>query len=147
MGYTKDVFTGAGEFFVIATDTMPEYPSSSITEIKQRLIEGMIQFMNGDPEEPDDNFDCGYTSDDVDRCSSIIDAYLNDVAAKKGAAESEILIAIKTAVLQLNDLNDKCGGGLIETDQREDLCEILLVAAQQNGLTTTEDVTEEWREW
>lgn len=132
---------------VIAKDIMPEYQPTPIAEVKQRLIDAMIEFMDGDPEQPNKDFDCGYTREDVDRCSSIIDSYLSDVAAKNGADDSEILLAVKTAVLQLNELNDNCGGGLIETDQREDLCELILVAAQQNGLTTTDDVTEEWREW
>ncbi len=132
---------------VIATDIMPEYQPTPIAEVKQRLIDGMIEFIDGDPELPDDDFDCGYTRADVDRCSSIIDAYLSELAANNGAGEAAIILTIKKAVLQLNELNDECGGGLIETDQREDLCELLLVAARQNGLSTTDDVTEEWREW
>lgn len=126
---------------------MPEYAPTPISELKQRLLDGMIEFMGGDPDEPDDGFDCGYTTEDVDHCSSIVDAYLHDVAAANSASESDILLLVKDVVLKINELNANCGHGLIETDQREDLCEIILVAAQQNGLTTTDDVTEEWREW
>lgn len=126
---------------------MPEYQPMPIDEVKRRLLNGMIAFMDGDDEEPDDAFDCGYTREDVDRCSSMIDAYLNDVTENRGAGDSEIVLAVKKVVLGLNELNNNCGGGLIETDQREDLCQIILMAAQENGLTTTDDVTEQWREW
>lgn len=50
-------------------------------------------------------------------------------------------------VLKLNKLKEKCGGSIIETDQREDLCQIILVAARRAGLKTEEDMTEEGREW
>ncbi len=59
----------------------------------------------------------------------------------------QILAAAKQAVLNLNALNKECGGRLIETDQREDLCELILVAAKLAGLESDEDITEEWREW
>jgi hypothetical protein len=66
-------------------------------------------------------------------------------AAASGPNGIELLI--KETVVRLNDLNDRCGGALIETDQREDLCQIILVAARGAGLTTLADVTEAWREW
>ena len=53
----------------------------------------------------------------------------------------------KEAVLELNVLNDKCGEGLIETDQREAICQLLLVSAQDAGVGTDDDITEEWRRW
>jgi hypothetical protein len=105
----------------------------------------MMAYMEGHGEEPD--FDCGYTQSDVTRCATIVDGYLVDVASKKEAGDDQLIAAIKNVVLELNDLNDRCGGRLIETDQREDLCQIILVAAQENGLATKEDVTEEWRKW
>ncbi len=54
---------------------------------------------------------------------------------------------MRQVVLDLNGLNEESGGGLIETDQREGLCQLILVAALHAGLKTDEDVTEEWREW
>jgi hypothetical protein len=39
-------------------------------------------------------------------------------------------------------------GLLIETDQREQLCELIIAAAQRAGLVSdVYDITEEWREW
>ncbi|MGD1928940.1 MAG: hypothetical protein ACFB12_08510 [Leptolyngbyaceae cyanobacterium] len=124
---------------------MSELPATPVTEMRQRLLEGMVSFMEGNDNEPD--FDCDYTQADIDRCAAIVDAYLADIAANTDPDEDQLRFVIKKAVLQLNDLNNRCGGSLIETDEREDLGEIILVAAQECGLTTTEDVTEEWRDW
>ena len=56
--------------------------------------------------------------------------------------------AVKTAVVKLNKLNDRCDGSLIETDQREQLCELIITAARGAGLSSDKyDITEEWREW
>ena len=126
-------------------ETMPELPAKPITEVRRCLLERMVSFMEGDENEPD--FDCGYTQADIAQCAAIVDAYLADIAANTDPDEDQLRFIIKKAVLQLNDLNDSCGGSLIETDEREDLCEIILVAAQACGLTTTPDITEEWRDW
>ena len=126
---------------------MLEDPSSPIADVKRRLIDGMLEFMQGDTEVPNDEFDCGYKQSDVDQFGSIVDTYLDDVSGKSGSGDTEIVLAVKQVVLALNSLNRRCGGRLIETDQREDLCELILTAARQSGLTTTRDITEEWREW
>ncbi len=124
---------------------MPEFPDESVAEVKQRLLDGMVSFMQGDAEEPD--FDCGYTQEDIDRCGAIVAGYLAAIASIAPSSEGDIRLAVKKVVLELNELNDNCGGGLIETDQREDLCQIILMAAKGCGLKTSDDITEEWREW
>jgi predicted transcriptional regulator len=97
----------------------------------------------------DPDFDAGYTQADVDRCARIVDDLL--AALERAPAEKKqefILKAMKSAVVKLNKLNDRCDGQLIETDQREQLCELMITAAQRAGLVSTVyDITEEWREW
>jgi hypothetical protein len=45
-------------------------------------------------------------------------------------------------------LNEQCDGSMIETDQREQLCELLITAASNAGLVSTQyDITEKWRDW
>lgn len=111
---------------------------------KERIVSGMIDFMSAG----DDDFDCGYTEADVRKCDKILQEYVENLQ-KFGttATEPQLLECIKKAVLALNKLNEDAGGGLIETDQREDLCEYILFAAKQSGLQSDGDVTEEWREW
>lgn len=57
----------------------------------------------------------------------------------------------KFLLLQFNWLshfNKQCGEVLIETSQREDICEIIIMASHLKGYNDmSEDITEEWREW
>jgi len=47
-----------------------------------------------------------------------------------------------------NKLNGECDYSLIETDQREDLCELITSAADHAGLeSSVYDIIEEWRDW
>lgn len=56
--------------------------------------------------------------------------------------------SVKNVVLGLNDLNEKCGHELIETDQREQIADIIILAGHlKNYNTRNEDITEDWREW
>lgn len=126
---------------------MPEFPDEPLDNVRRRLLDGMIEYMEPDEEEPDDDWDCGYTERDVERCGTIVDDYLTAIDELDGRSQEAIAAEIRKVVLALNGLNRDCDGGLIETDQREDLCQIILVAAKQAGLSSDEDVTEEWREW
>ena len=97
----------------------------------------------------DPDFDAEYTQVDIDRCAKIIDGFLASLEdIPKGKEHGSILKAVKAAVTKLNKLNDRCDGTLIETDQREQLCELIITAAKRAGLVSSVyDITEEWREW
>ena len=127
-----------------------------LMNLKQRAMDEMVSYMKfgaaedeNDPEY-DPDFDAGYTQKHVDECGEIIDDLFSALSALPDTNRSdEIRKAVKWAVVKLNKLNDKCDGSLIETDQREDLCALLLGAAKTAGLDSAdgEDITEEWREW
>lgn len=119
---------------------MPTWPKRSIADLRTRLLDSMHCYA-------DAVVDCGYTDEDVDCCASILDNYLASVNSGSAITELEIREAVKKAVLDLNALNSRCGGNLIETDQREAICEIILASAQNAGIGTNDDITEEWREW
>lgn len=119
----------------------------TLLNIRKRLLDSMIDFMEPDEELYDPDHDCGYSRADVDRCAVIIDAYLKSVVTTSASGETEILRAVRRTVEELNALNDSCDGCLIETDQREDLCALILAAAKNAGLESDDDVTEQWREW
>lgn len=118
---------------------------AELREIKERLLDGMLSYM--EREEGEDDFD-DYSEEDVEKCASILERYLYSVLAPSmhGKIE-EILAAVKAAVLELNNLNEQCEHSLIETDQREDICELIIQAASLAGLEGDSDVTEEWRDW
>ena len=87
------------------------------------------------------------TAVEINELLAIVDAFVTNMTKSSTLTEQAIRDAVKQAVLALNALNKRCNGNLIETDQREDICELILVAAAQAGLHTDEDITEEWREW
>lgn len=132
---------------------MSKSPSPEILSLKEDLIAGMTGRLtedeSGDEGAGQSAFDAGYTKADVQRCAAIVDHYLAAVADCDGAEDdAAIMEVVKEAVLELNALNDSCDGNLIETDQRELLCELIVTAAQEAGLETeVYDITEEWREW
>lgn len=127
---------------------------ASILALKHYLLEEMTHFMlfggaadENDPDyEPD--FDAGYTAEHVARCGKIIDQYLKQLETANADPQA-IMNAVKTAVLDLNTLNESCEHCLIETEQREQLYELISMAAGDTGLEIDEaqDLTEEWREW
>lgn len=112
--------------------------------VRQRLLDDMLAFMQDEQGLPREGF-TDYSEADVEECARIVDSYLQEMSGTRDRAA--ILKSIERTVLRLNDLNSRCGGCLIETGQREDLCEIILVAARQAGSGTDEDLTEAWREW
>lgn len=93
-------------------------------------------------------FGACYTQADIDQCDRILDAFLTALDSEsRPAAPEKIGAIVKLAVLALNDLNDECEGNLIETDQREHLCDIFTRAANKTGLDSDEDITQAWRAW
>jgi hypothetical protein len=123
--------------------SMPNVPEESLAAVRARLQAGMIGYLE-DEDDDDDDGDAPYTRADIDECMRIVDTYLVEV---RRTAPTGLLPLVRDAVLRLNALNDRCEGALIETDQREDLCQILLVAARSAGMKEQGDVTEPWREW
>jgi hypothetical protein len=129
--------------------------NSRIQALKDELLTDMLDYMKHggaedetDPEY-DPEFDAGYTQQHIDHCSKILDDYFGELArAPQDNKKAAITAAVRNTVLALNTLNEDCDMGLIETDQRELLCEIILSAAHEAGLPhTSGDITEEWREW
>jgi hypothetical protein len=119
---------------------MNKSDTQKLETIKARLIEGMTDYIaDGDD---------SYTKADIKKCDKILQQFMTRLGnLRASATEAEILDCVKQAVLDLNALNSSVDGCLIETDQREDLCEYILFAAKQSGLKKDGDVTEEWREW
>ena len=61
--------------------------------------------------------------------------------------KEEIVERARELVVSLNELNRRCAGTLIESDQREAICGMIIAASQHAGYPDAEDFTEEWREW
>lgn len=113
-------------------------------EMKGRIIDGMSGSM-----EDEEEFDAAYTRQDIDRCDEILMTFLAGVFEPGVYADNDrIMAVVEEAVLALNVLNEECDQALIDTDQREGICELIIHAAADAGLKSEEhDITEEWREW
>ena len=57
------------------------------------------------------------------------------------------MATVKDTILALNALNETCEHSLIETDQREEICDLIIKAALSVGVGNGDDITEEWRDW
>jgi len=114
--------------------------TAELNHLQSRLVHEMETYMEEVGEE------CGYTTEDIDASTAVLAAY---VATLSGPANPESIIAeVQKTVMKLNAISEKCHAGLIETDQREMICEIINQAAEYAGLPVgSDDLTEEWREW
>jgi hypothetical protein len=122
-----------------------------VQQLKRELTDDMINYMkfDGAEHENEPNFDVGYTPQHVDQCGEILETFFQMIGRISELERNlAILDAVKATVLDLNQLNSECDCGLIETGEREQLCEIILLAARKAGLVSSQDdITEEWREW
>jgi hypothetical protein len=129
--------------------------TQNILKLKQAFIQHLSEHLrlgaaeNEDDPSYDPAVDSDYTQEHINRCETLLDDFFAALAMPPTTGQQDyILKAVKTVVLELNELNDDCGGALIETSEREQLCDIIIAAAQDAGLETDEeDVTYEWREW
>lgn len=116
-----------------------------ISVIKNRALEGMQHHLQTCQAE---GRSAGYTEDDIQQCEAILTKYFADIDAAEENNEVEVMAAVKDAVQALNLLYAACDGRLIETDQREDLTTVLILAAASRGVGDgSTDFTEQWRQW
>lgn len=87
-----------------------------------------------------------YSQKDIDECISILSEYTTNIL--KTHSREEAMLIVKSTVLKLNALNELCDLSLIETNEREQITEIIILASHKMKYNSlNEDITEEWREW
>lgn len=117
---------------------------ADLNQIKADLLDRMREYMadvSGDGDDP------GYTEADIAKCEYVLGSFLAKVHSAGVGNSASVMAAVREAVLSLNALNESCDNSLIETDQREQICELIIQAAAAAGVGSGEDITEEWREW
>jgi hypothetical protein len=130
-----------------------EAPMNVLLAQKQQIIEEMVSYMKyGDADDETDEaydpeFEPGYTQAHINECDSILTDFLGSVNAHFGADTLVLINNVKTVVLALNQLNEKCEQAIIETMERDDICALIDKALKQAGLNLNYDVTEQWREF
>lgn len=87
-----------------------------------------------------------YSQKDVDECAFLLSDYTINIF--KTHSKEEAMPIVKSTILKLNTLNNRCKGSLIETGEREQIAEIIILAGHKMKYNSMdEDITEEWREW
>jgi hypothetical protein len=94
-----------------------------------------------------------YSSENCDDAQAIFDDLITELdELGENASEKAKLKKFEKAVVALNELNDRTEGALIETEEREQLCELVNEIAVQAQLDPTqygdgEGPASEWRDW
>ena len=87
-----------------------------------------------------------YSQNDIEECVSLLSDYTVNIY--KSRSKKEGMQIVKSTIIELNTLNDKCESSLIETNEREQITDIIILASNKMKYNSLqEDITEEWREW
>lgn len=94
-----------------------------------------------------------YSEENCSAAESILDRLITDLnTIGEDAPEEQKVKLFQTAVEDLNELNDANDGCLIETGEREDLCELFDQIAIAAGIDPEkygdgDGIASEWRDW
>jgi hypothetical protein len=94
-----------------------------------------------------------YTEENCEAAKRIMDTLLSDlIALGEDAREEDKMHKFQVAVEALNTLNDETDGSLIETGEREELCDLFCVVAEKADIDPKkygdgEGPASEWRDW
>ncbi len=94
-----------------------------------------------------------YTQENCVRFAKIFDDLIADLIIKgENIPESEKVESFRVAIEATNEFNDEFDGSFIETDEREDLCELTNIITVAAGLNPEnygegEGLASEWRDW
>nr|WP_298828980.1 hypothetical protein [uncultured Planococcus sp.] len=87
-----------------------------------------------------------FTEENIASTEKVLQAYSEGLSHLQNPSDEEIIRKVKETILRLNALNEDYNF-FIETLEREELYDFIMEKAQNAGLETEEDITEEWREW
>jgi len=122
---------------------MSGYVPEEFVMLKGEILDGMVDAIESAGEDAD------YTVVAIDTCATILEDYLEEVFSPSIYGRSKkIMDVVKFTINELNELNDDCNQSLIESEQRDQLRELIVASAAYAGLETEkEDITEDWRAW
>ncbi|MCW3167903.1 hypothetical protein OMO38_05120 [Chryseobacterium sp. 09-1422] len=139
-------------FVALSCDRPKEKVNSSEDKIETKKSttiskeENKISILKNSMLEYMENANPSYTKIDVEECAKILNNYVSEIS--NSGSKDEGLEIVKITVEKLNKLNEKCDFELIETSEREQIAEIIIVESSKKGYNKPEeDITEAWREW
>ncbi|WP_426473866.1 hypothetical protein [Chryseobacterium balustinum] len=109
-------------------------------------LESQIVFLKKSMIEYMETANPSYSKNDIEECEKILNNYLFEISDSKSKEDG--LNIVKKTVEKLNKLNERCNFELIETSEREQIAEIIILGSSKKGYNRPEeDITEKWREW
>ena len=115
--------------------------NAKIAEKKKYLLHWMYDFIDDD-DEP------AYLKQHVEECDQLLTTFIKDVLSEDQNTEfSWVAKQVERLVRALNDLNLKLDHQLIEADQREDICALIVLVMKDAGHRYDGDISEQWRQW
>lgn len=135
---------------VTSVHDRPSYIESLILEDIERAPQNVNQGEHPLPTQEwrirMDDGDGQFTEENLAATEKVLQNYIDELFVLQEPCEEKIIKKVKETVLRLNALNE-IYDFFIETLEREELCDFIIDKAQEAGLETEEDITEEWREW
>lgn len=120
--------------------------TEKITSTGDKEIDNLIVKLKKSMENYMKEANPSYSQKDVNECISLLSNYVINIF--KTHSKDEALLIVKSTVLKLNALNERCDHSLIETNEREQIAEIIILASHKMKYNSlNEDITEKWREW
>lgn len=121
----------------IPTNTESVSQNANLSEDSLPTEEWRIRMDDGDDQ---------FTEENLVATETVLQGYKDRLSHLQEPSEKKIVQEVKEVVLRLNALNEEYDF-FIETLEREELQDFIMEKAQQVGLETEKDITEEWREW
>lgn len=137
--------------FIILISSIAGYFIYSIRTVKitstgDKQIDNLIINLQKSMEKYMKDTKPSYSQTDINECAVLLSDYSRNIF--KTHSKEEALPVVKSTILKLNALNEKCKFSLIETNEREQIVKVVILAGNKMGYNSTEeDITEEWREW
>ena len=115
-------------------------------EQRSKILKHIRSCMDGEPYPDPYAGQFPYTEADVDRCERILDDYTAAMEVCDGSSQ-EIRQLVDAVTAEINQLNEVCNRGLIDTWRREQLCNFINGTAEMAGAKPGEDMTLGQRMW
>jgi hypothetical protein len=115
-------------------------------EQRPEILKHIRSCMDGEPYPDPYAGQFPYTEADVDRCERILDDCTAAMEVCDGSSQ-EIRQLVDAVTAEINQLNEACNRGLIDTWRREQLCNFINGTAEMAGAKPGEDMTLGQRMW
>lgn len=115
-------------------------------EQRPEILKHIRSCMDGEPYPDPYAGQFPYTEADVDRCERILDDYTAAMEVCDGSSQ-EIRQLVDAVTAEINQLNEACNRGLIDTWRREQLCNFINGTAEMAGAKPGQDMTFGQRMW